>query len=207
MPRPWMEPSLRPTRGGPAPLAPLSTHSPGRCPPQPWPRVRGPKLPCKSLVLHLCSNAWPGLKFNIQILLEPGPWLQSLVTQTRRQVGTQLKSGRAWCLVVLPRGKASQSWWGGLPPSVLSRTLGAQGRARQRASPGLNRAELDAPSTGHLSGPRPRPLGHWVLAPHFPCPVQHLAVKHSEQQRCLGTDPAACQKDPPSPKTGELLLT
>lgn len=179
------------THQGGASSAGFSVHSP-----QPWPRVRGPKLPCKSLVLYLCTNAWPGLEFNIQMLLEPGPWLQSLVTQTRRQVGTQLKSGRAWSLVILPGGKASQSCGGGLPLSVLSRTLGAQGWARQRASPGLDRAELDAHSTGHLSGPRPRPLGHRVLAPHSPCPVQRLAVpgfhKHSEQQRRLRTDPAAC---------------
>lgn len=104
---------------------------------------------------------------------------------------------------------------GGLPLSVLSRTLGAQGWARQRASPGLDGAELDAHSTGHLSGPRPRLLGHQVLASHAPRPVQRLAVpglhKHSEQQRRLRTDPAACQKDPPPTssrcKTGELLLT
>lgn len=119
------------THQGGASSAGFSVHSP-----QPWPRVRGPKLPCKSLVLYLCTNAWPGLEFNIQMLLEPGPWLQSLVTQTRRQVGTQLKSGRAWSLVILPGGKASQSCGGG-----GSRFLFSQGHWGLRAGPGREQAQ------------------------------------------------------------------
>ena len=69
------------------------------------------------------------------MLLEPGPWLQSLVTQTGRQVGTQLKSGRAWSLVILPGGNASQSWGGG------SRFLFSQGHWGLRAGPGREQAQ------------------------------------------------------------------
>ena len=73
------------------------------------------------------------------MLLEPGPWLQSLVTQTGRQVGTQLKSGRAWSLVILPGGNASQSW-GGAPAFCSLKDTGGSGLGQAESKPRAGRS-------------------------------------------------------------------